>query len=149
MRTSTKTATVQPTLHRAQETLTDTVLPTVRDAFATAREKGVEFLDSDVALEARRRGLAVVRAAKGEPALVAPKRWRFGLGMVVIGTGLGYAIAWLGRRLATPVESYSHTMPATPSGTVTSTPSTTMSTTTPATGATEDIDLRSGSPTNP
>ena len=162
MRTVSKTAardTVTPTLHKAQETFTDSVLPTVRDAFTTAREKGVEFLDSDIALEARRRGIAVVKAAKGDTAVTAPKRRiKFGFGMLIVGSGLGYAIAWAAKRLATPVESYTHTMPV-PSGTdggMTTTDTTTATGTmgarrttpaTPATGSDENIDLRSGAPT--
>lgn len=165
MRTPSKTAardTVAPTLHKAQETFTDSVLPTVRDAFATAREKGIDFLDSDIALEARRRGIAVVKAAKGDTTVTTPKkRWKLGFGMLIAGSGLGYAIAWAAKRLATPVESYTHTMPV-PSGTDggTTTTDTTGATgtmgarrttpttsATPATGSDENIDLRSGAPT--
>ena len=157
MRTVSKTAardTVTPTLHKAQETFTDSVLPTVRDAFTTAREKGVEFLDSDIALEARRRGLAVMKAAKGDTAVTMPKkrRFRFGFGMLLAGSGLGYAIAWAAKRLATPVDSYTHTMPVPSStdGGTTASANGTMGArrVTPATGAGENIDLRSGAPTN-
>ena len=109
--------TVTPALHKAQDTLTDTVLPTVRDAFFTAKVKGAEMLDSDLALEARRRGFAVVKAAKGDTYVTTPaRRWRFGLGMITLGTAFGFAAAWAAKRLATPVESYTHTMPV-PSGT--------------------------------
>jgi hypothetical protein len=129
--------TVTPTATR--DTLSDTVIPAMRDALTTAREKSAELLDSDVAHEARRRGLAVVKAAKGE-AVVAPTRrgWRFGLGMIALGTCAGAAIMWLVRRLGTPVESYTHTMPV-PSGTDGGTAT--------GTTSTEDIDLRSGAPT--
>lgn len=167
MRTVTPTAareTVAPTLHKAQDTLTDTVLPAVRGALATAAVKGADLLDSDVALEARRRGVAVVKAAKGD-ALVVPtasRRWKFGLGMLFAGAGLGLAFNWIAKKLATPVESYTHTMPV-PSGTdggvTTDTTSETTATTTTAGGNTggtaapagtaiDDIDLRTGSPSS-
>jgi hypothetical protein len=134
--------TVTPTLHRAQETLTDTVLPTVRDAFSTARDKSIDLLDSDVAHEARRRGLAVVKAAKGEPMFVPRKRWRFGLGMITLGAGIGVGLAWVARRLTAPIESYAMPVPSGTDGGL----ATTATTRTGATAA-EDIDLRSGAPT--
>lgn len=158
MRTVNPTAardTVTPALHKAQETLTDTVLPTVRDAFSTAKVKGADLLDSDLALEARRRGFAMVKAAKGETALVTPaRRWRFGLGMVATGTALGFVAAWIARRLATPVESYTHTMPV-PSGTDGGTVPATGNVTTTANGTphapsgtpTDEINLSAGAPT--
>jgi hypothetical protein len=153
---------VAPTLQKAQETLTDTVLPAVRDALALAREKSVELLDSDTALEAKRRGRAVVHAAAGRP-VVAPagKRWRFGFGMIALGTGIGFGVSYLMKRLAAPVDSYTY-QPPFPSGTdggtmetgnvTTTSGSTAMGTS--ADGATagtpnESIDLRSGAPTNP
>lgn len=159
MRTVTPTAareTVAPTLQKAQETLNDTVLPALRGALATAAVKGSDILDSDVALEARKRGVAVVKAAKGEALIVptAGRRWRFGFGMLLAGAGLGYAFTWIAKRLQTPVQSYTHTMPV-PSGTDgglttengTGLNGTAVSTdAAPAGTAIEDIDLRSGSP---
>lgn len=157
MRTVTPTAardTVAPTLHKAQETLTDTVLPTVRDAFTTARVKGADLLDSDLALEARRRGFAMVQAAKGDTALVTPgRRWRFGLGMIATGTAFGFAAAWLARRFTTPVESYTHTMPVpsgTDGGTVPATGDVTTANGTPHAPSgtpTDQINLSAGAPT--
>jgi hypothetical protein len=159
MRTVTPTAardTVTPALHKAQETLTDTVLPTVRDAFATAKVKSADLLDSDLALEARRRGFAMVKAAKGETSIVATpgRRWRFGLGMIATGTAFGFAIAWIARKLSTPVESYTHTMPV-PSGTDGGTVPATGNVTTTANGTphapsgtpTNEINLSAGAPT--
>jgi hypothetical protein len=166
MRTVTTTSareTVAPTLHKAQETLTDTVIPAVKGALTTAAVKGSTVLDSDVALEARRRGLAVVKAAKGDIVYVpkATRRWRFGLGMLAAGAGLGYAFTWIAKKLTAPVESYTHTMPV-PSGTdggvqtdATTTSDTPAGTTAggfaggsaaPAGTAIDDIDLRTGSP---
>ena len=168
MRTVTPTAareTVAPTLHKAQDTLTDTVLPAVRGVLATAAVKGADILDSDVALEERRRGVAVVKAAKGDALIVptASRRWKFGLGMLFAGAGLGLAFNWIAKKLATPVESYTHTMPV-PSGTdggLTTdsfdTSDTTAGTTAggntggtaaPAGTAIDDIDLRTGSPSS-
>ena len=148
--------TVAPTLQKAQDTLTDSVLPALRDALVIARERGTELLDHDVTHEARRRGAAVVKAAKGDVVVPPPGRWRFGLGMVAIGTGLGFAVAWVVRRLGTPVESYTHTMPV-PSGTdggVTAGTAngqaaggTDTGGAAPAGTPAEDIDLRSGAPT--
>ena len=158
---------VAPALHKAQETLTDTVIPTVREAIATAFEKSGEILDSDVAWEARRRGTAIVKAARGDTAFVTPtpRRWRFGLGMIGIGTGLGFGIAWLMKKMSTPVESYQSTPTTIPvpsgtdggtdtgagAGTTTMTgTSTTSNGSAPATSDTsiEDIDLTSGARTN-
>jgi hypothetical protein len=144
-----------PALHKAQDTLTDTVLPTVRDAFSTARVKGADLLDSDFALEARRRGFAVVQAAKGDTLVTRPaRRWRFGLGMVTLGTAFGFAAAWAARRLSAPVESYTHTMPVpsgTDGGTVPATGNVTTgingSTPAPSGTPTDEINLSAGAPT--
>lgn len=147
--TTTARDTVAPTLHKAQDTLNGTVLPAVRDAFTTAREKGIDFLDSDVALEARRRGLAVVHAAKGQPVVAPTRRWRFGLGMIAIGGALGYAIAWVAGRMATPIDSYTQTMPV-PSGTDggnVTIPATGSSTAAPSGTPTDEINLHAGAPT--
>lgn len=158
MRTSAARDTVTPTLHKAQETLTDTVLPTVRDALSTARGKSADLLDSDVAHEARRRGIAVLKAAKGE-AVVAPARrgWRFGLGMLTLGTAFGVAATWIARRLQvrqdddmwSPVPSGTVTTDTTASGTATGNPVagvTTQGGPVPAGTPAEDIDLATGSP---
>ena len=137
---------VAPTLQKAQETLTDTVLPAVRDALVLAREKSAELLDSDAALEAKRRGIAVLRAAKGDAVVAAPtrlRRFRFGLGMIAVGTAIGGGIAYLMRRMSAPVDTYHHTMPV-PSGTDGGAAT---DTTTGATGT--GIDLRAGAPTKP
>jgi hypothetical protein len=134
---------VAPTLQKAQETLTDTVLPAVRDALAVARDKSAELLDSDAALEAKRRGINVLRAAKGDTVLVAtPKRRRFRIGFrgIAILAAAGGGIAYFVKRLSTPVETYHHTMPV-PSGTDGGTTATTGTTTD------ENIDLRAGAPT--
>jgi hypothetical protein len=131
---------VAPALQKAQETLTDTVLPAVRDALTAAREKGGELLDSDAALEARRRGLAMMMAARGN-AVVVPKarRWRFGLGMIALGGAVGFGVASFLRRLAVPEQQ---PFPAFPSGTDGD-----VATTSSSTEATDDIDLRAGTPT--
>ena len=161
--------TVAPTLHKAQDTLTETVLPAVRDALAAVAERGSDLLDSDVSTEARRRALAVVKAAKGDLVLVpAKRRWGFGLGMLAAGAVLGAAIVTVAKKLSGPVDSYTTTSPV-PSGTdggvATDGPSDTLTgggidgVTTgaggtiatgaaPAGTATDDIDLRSGAPTN-
>ena len=164
MRTPNTTAardTVTPTLHKAQDTLTDTVLPAVRDAIAAARERGSDLLTSDAAHEARRRSTAVVKAARGQAVVVPAKRWRFGLGMIAIGTAFGYGAAWLAKRLATPIDSYTQTLPVpsgTDGGTVT-TPTSNVSTNgvngvkgatngaAPAGTSLKDIDLAAGAPT--
>jgi hypothetical protein len=137
-----------PTLHKAQETLTETVLPAVVAALATAKEKGVELLDSDAALEAKRRSAAVVRAARGDAVVVAAtrgRRFRFGFGMLALGAGIGYAISYAAKRLSTPVESYTHTLSPAPSGTVSSGAS---AGSPDGTSSTQDIDLGAGAPTN-
>ncbi|MDQ1711931.1 MAG: hypothetical protein QOE45_1381 [Frankiaceae bacterium] len=139
---------VAPALQKAQETLTDTVLPAVRDALAIAREKSGELLDSDAALEAKRRGRAVVKAAMGDTAVVPKaRRWRFALGMIAIGSGIGYGFAWLGRRAA----GQAGTDEALPSFETTGTEAASSSTagsngSAPAGGADEEIDLSAGSP---
>src|SRR5829696_1202797 len=96
MRSANTTAardTVAPTLHKAQETLTDTVLPAVRDTLIAARERSNDLLTSNAAHEAKRRGLAVVQAARGDTFVVPTRRrrWRFGLGMLALGGAIGYA----------------------------------------------------------
>ena len=152
MPTATKTAVrdardqVAPTLQKAQETLTDTVLPAVVSALAVAKEKGAELLDSDTALEAKRRSAAVVRAARGDTVIATTgRRWRFGLGMLAAGAGIGYGIAFVLKKLATPVESYQHTLSPVPSGTVTG--DTGFGTgAAPAGTPTQDIDLEAGAP---
>jgi hypothetical protein len=154
---------VAPALQKAQETLTDTVLPAVRDALAIALEKGAAVLDSDTATEAKRRSVAVVKAAKGESFVAAPaRRWRFGLGMIAIGTGIGFGFSYLAKKLAAPVDSYQYTpstpaMPV-PSGTdggvdtgftgetTTGTNAGGTASAVPAGTATDNIDLRTGAP---
>lgn len=156
---------VAPALQKAQETLTDTVLPAVRDALAIAREKSVELLDSDAALEAKRRGLAVVQAARGNtiPAPTRARRWRFGLGMMALGAGAvfgaGFAKRWLARPLtATEAEQELAAGTEGGTGTTSSTTAPSTSSSTAANGAapstakgakTGGIDLRAGSPTKP
>lgn len=143
--TTTARDTVTPALHKAQDTLSGTVLPTVRDALFTARDKSADLLDSDLALEARRRGLAIVHAAKGDTIVTRPaRRWRFGLGMITLGTAFGFAAAWAARRLSAPVESYTHTMPV-PSGTGGDTVPATGNVTT---GITSSTPAPSGTPTD-
>jgi hypothetical protein len=128
---------VTPTLHKGREAITETVLPAVRDTLTLAKEKGAVLLDSDAAAEAKRRSAAVLRAAKGDRMVVAParRRWRFGIGMLAIGGGIGYGIAWLLKRLSTPLDAYDRTV--TPHSNVTTT----------GTTADENIDLRAGTPT--
>ncbi|HEV2888896.1 MAG TPA: hypothetical protein VGX28_00820 [Frankiaceae bacterium] len=146
--------TVTPALQKAQGAVTTTVVPAVVTGLTVAKAKGSDLLDSDVALEARRRGSAIVKAAKGETfATTAPsRRWRFGLGMVTIGTGLGFAIAWLMKRLSTPVESYTtgtSTLPV-PSGTDggVTTPVASADGAAPSGTPTNEINLSAGAPTN-
>lgn len=162
--------TVAPTLHKAQDTLTETVLPAVRDALAVLAERGNDLLDSDVTTEARRRGKAVVKAAKGEAVVAPARRWRFGLGMLAAGAALGVAIATVLKKLSSPVDAYTTTSPV-PSGTdggiatetgdtgttltgggidgvTTGAGGTTAAGASPAGTAVDDIDLRSGAPTN-
>jgi hypothetical protein len=146
--------TVAPALHKAQGAVTTTVVPAVVGGLTVAKTKGGELLDSDIALEARRRGIAIVRAAKGDTLVVptAGRRWRFGLGMIGLGTGLGFAVAWLMRRLSTPVESYTSgtsTMPmpaGTEGGNVTPVPSDLGAA--PSGTPTNEINLSAGAPTN-
>ena len=112
---------VAPALHKAQGAVTTTVVPAVVTGLAAAKAKSSDLLDSDLTTEVRRRGTAIVKAAKGDTLVAAApaRRWRFGLGMVAVGTGFGFAIAWLMRKLSTPVDSYTSgasTMPV-PSGT--------------------------------
>jgi hypothetical protein len=140
---------VAPTLQKAQDTLTDTVLPAVRDALAVARDKSVELLDSDAALEAKRRGINVLRAAKGDTVLVATpakRRFRFGFKTFALIAAAGGGIAYFVKRLSTPVETYHHTMPV-PSGTDGGTTTDTTTGTTTGTTTDENIDLRAGAPT--
>jgi hypothetical protein len=122
------------TTNTARDKLNDTVLPAVSTALVTAKTKGAELLDSDAAWEARRRGKAVLRAARGDSAVTKPKR-RFGLGfgMLAIGTAFGVGLAWVAKRLATPVESYSAT--------------TTETTPAPSGTPTDEINLTAGAPT--
>ena len=143
--------TVVPTLHKAQETLNGTVLPVVRDTLTTVRERGGDLLDTDVALEARRRGTAVFRAAKGEVGVTPVRSKRFGFGMLALGTGLGIAVMWIAKRLTAPVDTYTQTMPVpsgTDGGTTTQTVGTSANGAAPAGTAAEDIDLTAGSPAN-
>lgn len=130
---------VTPTLQKGRETLTDTVLPAVRDTLSLAKEKGTVLLESDAAAEAKRRSLAVLRAAKGDVTVVSAtkRRWRFGLGMLAIGGGIGYGVAWVMRRFANPSYDTTYTGMTTPVSNVTTTPATTD----------ENIDLRAGAPT--
>lgn len=162
---------VAPALAKAQETLTETVLPAVVSALAVAKTKGSDLLDADVTTEAKRRGVAVLKAAKGETFLAPAakkRRFGFGFGMLALGTGIGVGISYLMKKMSAPVESYQYTpstsltMPV-PSGTdsgVSTTGATTATTgtgsgtgaggtdsATPAGTATEDIDLRTGAPT--
>jgi hypothetical protein len=126
-------------------TARDQVLPAVRNGLTTAKTKGGELLTSDAAYEARRRGAAVVKAARGEPVIVTSpgRRWTFGLGMLALGGALGAGALWLARRfmVSAPYESERTTFHegAMPSGNVTTTGST----------ANEDIDLRAGAPSTP
>lgn len=150
LRATTARDTVTPALHKAQDAFTTTVVPAVATSLATARDKGGELLGSDVASEARRRGSAIVRAARGET-FVAPegRRWRFGFGMVAIGTAFGFGAAWLLRRLQTPVDSYSQSTMPVPSGTdggnVTPVPS--RDGAAPSGTPTNEINLSAGAPT--
>lgn len=146
--------TVAPALHKAQGAVTTTVVPAVVTGLTVARTKGGDLLDSDVALEARRRGAAIVKAARGETFVATPaRRWRFGLGMIAIGTGFGFAVAWIARRLATPVESYTtgtSTLPVpsgTDGGTVTK-PERSLDGAAPSGTPTNEINLSAGAPTN-
>jgi hypothetical protein len=146
--------TVAPALQKAQGAVTTTVVPAVVTGLGVAKAKGTELLDSDLTTEVRRRGSAIVKAAKGET-LVTPSasRWRFGLGMVAAGTGLGFAIAWLVRKLTTPVDSYTSgtsTMPV-PSGTDggnVTTPVAGDATAAPSGTPTNEINLSAGAPTS-
>lgn len=135
---------VAPALHKAQGAVTGTVVPVVATTLAVARDKGGELLDSDVAWEARRRGAAMVKAARGQTTVVpSGRRWKFGLGMITIGTGLGFAFAWLARKLQTPVESYSPSVSPTlpvPSGTDGGAAA-------PSGTPTDEINLSAGAPT--
>lgn len=151
--------TVAPALQKAQGAVTTTVVPAVVAGLATAKAKGGDILDSDVALEARRRGTAIVKAAKGDVVFVPTttgSRWRFGLGLVAIGSGIGFAVAWLMRRLSTPVESYTSgtsTMPVpsgTDGGTVTGnvTPVASADGAAPSGTPTNEINLSAGAPTS-
>jgi hypothetical protein len=138
---------VTPALHKTQGTISDTVLPAVRNGLVTAREKGGDLLASDTAKEARRRGAAVVKAAKGDPVVANPgRRWTFGLGMVALGAAVGAGALFVARRFFT-TEPY-QTLPTFPEG-----PSSNVTTSTGTAGATtgaindEKIDLRAGAPT--
>lgn len=115
-------------MHKAQDTLTDTVLPTLQEAFTRAVGKSVEIRDSDAVAEAKRRSTAMLRAARGDVVVPAPRRrWTRILGIFALGAGVGAAASVAVRRyLAVP--GYEPTAP-TPSAT------------------TEDIDLRAGAPT--
>jgi hypothetical protein len=129
---------VAPALQKAQETLSDTVLPAVRDALAIAREKSEELLDSDAALEAKRRGRAVVQAARGNVVAVPKaRRWRFGLGMVALGAMAGFGVTYARRFLSRPATGAGtgEAFPAFPSGTEE----------TDTTATNDGIDLRAGS----
>lgn len=145
--------TVAPALQKAQGAVTTTVVPAVVTGFAAAKAKSTDLLDSDITTEVRRRGTAIVKAAKGETVVAPASRWRFGLGMVAAGTGLGFAIAWLVRKLTTPVESYTSgtsTMPVpsgTDGGTVT-TPVAGTATAAPSGTPTNEINLSAGAPTS-
>jgi hypothetical protein len=144
--------TVTPALAKGRETLTDTVLPAVSTALVTAKTKGAELLDSDAAWEARRRGVAIVKAARGDSIVTKPsRRWGFGFGMLALGTGIGAGALWLAKRLTTPVESYTATgtLPV-PSGTDGGVTSTVPGETTPAPSGTptDEINLAAGAPTN-
>lgn len=144
--------TVAPALHKAQGAVTTTVVPAVVTGLTVAKAKGSDFLDSDVALEARRRGSAIVKAARGDTFVTTPaRRWRFGLGMIAIGTGIGFGFAWLAKRLSTPVESYTSgtsTMPV-PSGTDGGTvkPVASPDGAVPSGTPTNEINLSAGAPT--
>ncbi|HEX8001509.1 MAG TPA: hypothetical protein VF519_02310 [Mycobacteriales bacterium] len=149
--------TVAPALHKAQDTVTSTVVPAVVSGLAVAKSKSGDLLDSDVAHEARRRGAAIVRAARGDLVPATPgRRWRFGIGMIGIGTGIGFLVAWLARRLSTPVESYTtgtSTLPVpsgTDGGTVTGnvTPVASADGAAPSGTPTNEINLSAGAPTN-
>lgn len=144
--------TVAPALQKAQGAVTTTVVPAVVSGLTVAKTKGAGLLDADVTHEARRRGSAIVKAARGETFAAAPaRRWKFGLGMVTLGTGLGFAVAWLMKRLSTPVESYTtgtSTMPV-PSGTDggVTTPVPSADGAAPSGTPTNEINLSAGAPT--
>ena len=127
------------------DTARDQVLPAVRSGLTTARNKGGELLTSDAAHEARRRGVAIVKAARGEPIVTSPgRRWTFGLGMLALGTALGAGALWVARRLTgvTPYDAERTTFhdATTPASNMTMTSGTT---------ANDNIDLRAGAPTGP
>jgi hypothetical protein len=132
---------VTPALHKGRETLTDTVLPAVRTGLTTARSKGGDLLASDAAAEAKRRGVAVVKAARGEPIVTSPgRRWTFGLGMLALGGAIGAGALWVARRFMTqapyePMERTTFHEASTPD--------------TMAASTTDGIDLRAGAPTTP
>ena len=123
------------TTTNARDKLNDTVLPAVSTALGTAKTKGAELLDSDAAWEARRRGKAVLRAARGDAAVVAAPKRRFGrgFGLLALGTAFGVGLAWAAKRLATPVDTYSAT--------------TTETTPAPSGTPTDEINLTAGAPT--
>ncbi len=126
------------TTNAARDTLTDTVLPAVRTGLTLAREKGTELLASDAAQEARRRGAAMLLAARGEPLVEirTARRWPRVLGLVAIATMISLGVTWLLRRMTEPVESYRIGPLPVPGDDAVSIPA----------GA-EDIDLRAGSTT--
>ena len=121
----------------ARDTFVDTVLPAMRNGLHTARDKGGELLDSDAAHEARRRGRAMLLAARGEPVVaLRPGRRRLrALGLISLGcaVGAGLVVAWQRLMPAVAYDTYERL-----DDTMTHT----------GTAATDErIDLRSGMPT--
>jgi hypothetical protein len=80
--------------------------PVIASAASTARTKGSEFLASDPAQEALRRGTAMLAAAKGETLVATAKkarRWPIALTFFGIGTAAGIAAAVVSKRMSTPI----------------------------------------------
>ena len=119
----------------------DDALTAARDKLAplaaTAKEKGLELLDSDKAHELRRRGHDVYAAARGDlPNLKKARRWPIAMGFLALGAAAGAAASFLSRRMETPVPW----QPAGPAADITRPPTTT-ATTTQAASAQPKIDL--------
>ncbi len=120
----------------------DDALNAARDKLAplatTAKEKGLELLDSDKAHELRRRGHDVYASARGElPNLKKARRWPLAMGFLALGAAAGAAASFLSRRMETPVPW----QPTGPAADVTRPPTTSTATTTQPTPAQPKIDL--------